>query len=222
MSKNNRPSPSASATLYAIGTKKKGGDGNTWIIKEDKNKTKRWGLHKKSQTNTKSGSKTNLTKSKTKPKPKFYNLDICVTAIALLWNQDKFKAFKPESVIKNKSDLKSVLNSIHKFPEPSDTINFTFKKLLRSKPKIIWKGSNVDIDIPIKIRSERKDYDLLLEQINQFVDSFQDGASDGYLEGDAIMYKSGSNAYEFVLENIYVEVYHKDKILKRISYPKYW
>ena len=253
MSKTTRPSPSASATLYAVGTKKKGGDGNIWIIKEDKNKNKRWGLYKKTQTlpaskvkpntsksttskvkpntskSTTSKVKPNTSKSKTaksatgkKSKPKFYNLDICISATALLWNQDKFESFTPESVVKNKSHLKTVLNSIHNFSEPIWTINFTFKKLLRSKPKIIWKGSDVDINIPIKIRSERKNYDLLLEQINQFVNDFQDGASDGYLEGDAVVYKVGNDIYEFVLEDILVEIYHKDDILKRITYPAYW
>lgn len=37
-----RPSPSDSATLFKVGTIKKGNDGNKWIITEDKNKVKRW------------------------------------------------------------------------------------------------------------------------------------------------------------------------------------
>ena len=32
-----RKSPTQSATLYKVGTKKKGNDGNTWIIVENKN-----------------------------------------------------------------------------------------------------------------------------------------------------------------------------------------
>lgn len=43
-----RKSPTASATLYKIGTKKTGNDGNTWIIVENKNGIKRWQLYKKS------------------------------------------------------------------------------------------------------------------------------------------------------------------------------
>lgn len=42
-----RLSPSESATLYKVGTKKKGNDGNTWIIVVNKNNIKRWQLYKK-------------------------------------------------------------------------------------------------------------------------------------------------------------------------------
>jgi hypothetical protein len=38
----NRPSPSESATKFKVGTKKKGNDGNMWVIIEDKNGVKRW------------------------------------------------------------------------------------------------------------------------------------------------------------------------------------
>jgi hypothetical protein len=44
---NVRPSPSQSATLYKVGTKKTGNDGNTWIITENINGIKRWKLYKK-------------------------------------------------------------------------------------------------------------------------------------------------------------------------------
>ena len=42
-----RKSPTQSATLYKIGTKKKGNDGNIWIIVENKNNIKKWQLYKK-------------------------------------------------------------------------------------------------------------------------------------------------------------------------------
>ena len=41
-----RKSPIQSATLYKVGTKKKGLDGNIWTIKETVNKTKRWTKYK--------------------------------------------------------------------------------------------------------------------------------------------------------------------------------
>jgi hypothetical protein len=41
-SKNDRPSPAESATLFEIGTIKKGNDGNMWIITETKSGVKRW------------------------------------------------------------------------------------------------------------------------------------------------------------------------------------
>lgn len=47
-----RPSPSESATLYDIGTTKKGNDGNMWVIVENKNGVKRW-----KKTNTKNENK---------------------------------------------------------------------------------------------------------------------------------------------------------------------
>jgi hypothetical protein len=37
-----RPSPSNSATAYKVGTKKKGNDGNTWIVVINANSVKRW------------------------------------------------------------------------------------------------------------------------------------------------------------------------------------
>ena len=40
--KKSRPSPSESATLYKIGEKKKGNDGNIYVVIETKNKVKRW------------------------------------------------------------------------------------------------------------------------------------------------------------------------------------
>tara|TARA_Y100001970_G_scaffold294100_1_gene446842 strand:+ start:6222 stop:7151 length:930 start_codon:yes stop_codon:yes gene_type:complete len=41
-SREGRPSPPLSAKNFKLGTKKRGGDGNMWIIVENKNKVKRW------------------------------------------------------------------------------------------------------------------------------------------------------------------------------------
>ena len=61
-----KKSPDKSATLYKIGTKKIGNDGNTWIIVENKNNVKKWQLYKKIQTpiinDTKKSSKKNSKK----------------------------------------------------------------------------------------------------------------------------------------------------------------
>lgn len=40
--KKPRPSPAESATKFAIGTEKKGGDGNTWVVKKNKAGVKQW------------------------------------------------------------------------------------------------------------------------------------------------------------------------------------
>jgi len=42
-----RKSPTESATLYKIGTKKKGNDGQTWIVVENKNNVKKWQVYKR-------------------------------------------------------------------------------------------------------------------------------------------------------------------------------
>ena len=42
ISQKDRPSPSESATLFKVGTKKKGNDGKMWIIKTNKNNINRW------------------------------------------------------------------------------------------------------------------------------------------------------------------------------------
>jgi hypothetical protein len=65
-----RKSPDQSATLYKIGTKKTGNDGNTWIISETKTGVKRWKLHRKNdksknKSKSKSKSKKNNSKIKT-------------------------------------------------------------------------------------------------------------------------------------------------------------
>lgn len=54
-----RKGPTQSATLYKIGTKKTGNDGNKWIITETSNGVKRWKLYKKK-------SKTTITKHRSK------------------------------------------------------------------------------------------------------------------------------------------------------------
>lgn len=48
-SKGDRKGPKESATLYKIGTKKIGIDGNKWIIVENSKDIKRWKLYKKIQ-----------------------------------------------------------------------------------------------------------------------------------------------------------------------------
>jgi hypothetical protein len=40
--KSNRPSPSVSATLFALGTQRTGNDGNMWVIKQTPKGVKRW------------------------------------------------------------------------------------------------------------------------------------------------------------------------------------
>ena len=60
-SNEKRPSPSDSATLFKTGSKKKGNDGNMWMVKENKNGVKRWTkVSKKTESKGKSESKKTL------------------------------------------------------------------------------------------------------------------------------------------------------------------
>lgn len=65
-SNEKRPSPSDSATLFKTGTKKKGNDGNMWMIKENKNGVKRW--TKVSKKTSKADNKTSESKKTSKVK----------------------------------------------------------------------------------------------------------------------------------------------------------
>ena len=56
-----RKGPEKSATLYKIGTKKIGNDGNIWIIAENKNSVKRWTLFRKPSKKSLKETNTNYT-----------------------------------------------------------------------------------------------------------------------------------------------------------------
>ena len=56
-----RKGPEESATLFSVGTKKKGNDGNMWVIVKNKNGVKRW--QKKTNKTAKKSSKKSLKKS---------------------------------------------------------------------------------------------------------------------------------------------------------------
>ena len=63
-----RKSPTQSATLYKVGTKKIGNDDNMWIIVENTNKIKRWQLYRKKSS--KKASKKSSKKSSKKASKK--------------------------------------------------------------------------------------------------------------------------------------------------------
>lgn len=67
-----RKGPTESATLYKIGTKKTGNDGNKWIVSENINGIKRWKIFKKisKKSSKKTSRKTIVVKKATKRKSK--------------------------------------------------------------------------------------------------------------------------------------------------------
>lgn len=58
-----RKGPNDSATKYKVGTKKKGNDGNIWIIKKNKNGIQRWVKDNKRKSRRKTIKKEKITKS---------------------------------------------------------------------------------------------------------------------------------------------------------------
>ena len=58
-----RKGPNESATKYKVGTKKKGNDGNFWIIKKNKNNVQRWVKDSKRKSRRKTIKKEKITKS---------------------------------------------------------------------------------------------------------------------------------------------------------------
>ena len=61
-----RKGPSESATKFKVGTKKKGNDGNYWIIKKQKNGVQRWVKTEKNNTKRKNTKKKNTKRKNTK------------------------------------------------------------------------------------------------------------------------------------------------------------
>ncbi len=105
-----RKSPTESATLYNIGIKKKGNDGNTWIVTELSNGVKRWKLFKKStqpKVNDLTKTKVNdLTKTKVNDLTKTNVNELKITKLGLLF----LDFIKDESLFPNSPDEVKNLN----------------------------------------------------------------------------------------------------------------
>ena len=73
-----RKGPEKSATLYKVGTKKKGNDNNIWIIKQNKNGINKWVLFRKSSTksSTKSAKESSIKSFSNFTKFDYYVFDI--------------------------------------------------------------------------------------------------------------------------------------------------
>lgn len=133
-----RKGPSASATLYKVGTKKQGNDGNIWIVIELANGVKRWKLFKKPtklKTKTKSKTKTvkpvksiKPTKLKTKSTKKF-RLKKLGFLFLIFMDESNDDAFpKSPSDVKNlDSDMKELWDTLKKLDliETIDENKFT-------------------------------------------------------------------------------------------------
>jgi len=110
-----RKGPEKSATLFKVGTKKTGNDGNTWIIEENKNGVKRWVLFKKSSM--KAEKKPSST-TKEKAFSDFNSFDFSV--------YDKIKEYKSiyEMIMHKSLDYKIDLQQTNITTPGSTSINY--------------------------------------------------------------------------------------------------
>jgi hypothetical protein len=75
MNDKQKPSPTQSASLYKVGTKKKGNDGNFWIVTENKNGVHRWILD--SKPSKKASIEKETKKGSIKSPTKYYKIRFC-------------------------------------------------------------------------------------------------------------------------------------------------
>ncbi len=166
-----RKGPIQSATLYKIGTKKSGNDGNKWIVTETSNGIKRWKIYSKNQN-------CNVDcKSKSKSKSRQRSKSIT-------------KYMKKYNKCKN--------DQIKKYESTSNTNSFIWAKNLTSKPmeylihdnggrpfKFIATKNNIDIFTFKDTKSldfsdyEEPIYDVHLLSIKKFI-GFWIGIDTGY------------------------------------------
>ena len=125
--KKTRPSPSKSATLYKIGTKKTGNDGNIWVIDENKNGVKQWKLYKKKSS--KLPSKKSSKKSSKKTSKKSSDGKYPLLYIIIYLNK------KIDIIYKDKE-------LVHEF---TDKINEILQLNKNIKPSVIYDDNNLDL-----------------------------------------------------------------------------
>jgi hypothetical protein len=87
-----RQSPTESATHFAIGTKKKGNDGNMWIIKIGTNNVKRWTRYDAKKSTNNSNKKCTIHSIDPKKNIKEFNLNACgIAPLTQIKNVEKIK-----------------------------------------------------------------------------------------------------------------------------------
>ena len=127
-----RKSPTQSATLYKVGTKKKGNDGNTWIVVMNKNRVKRWKLYKKKQRLVK-GAFNRLS-----PRIKKENKDIVQKLDKIANYVDKLENRDAEEEAFEKLSLQHALDNI-------DSPNYNW---IKNDPHTIQKAIKYGLRVP--------------------------------------------------------------------------
>ena len=99
---------------------------------------------------------------------------------------------------------------------------YFLKSFLTQKPKAHFNHDNLTLTMHLLIKNQQA-YDKFLEELETFViGGLQDGAPDGYMEGDIDIYETPKHIYELVYEKIIVKIMKGDKVIKLIKAPKYW
>jgi hypothetical protein len=190
--KKERPSPSKSATLFKIGTKKKGNDGNTWVIKETKNKTKRWGLA--------ISSKSKANKSKKSKKRRLTRMDWMSKYKSNTKSLGSMK--KTNTFVTN---LKKAEYLIH------DNGGRPFKVVVNSEGLFCYTYDDKNEE------EKDKKYDILKYKVTKF-DGYWTGfdSSPYKLHGNSILVKLSDNKYVYI-GSIAYQFETEDKILDYVS-----
>lgn len=167
-----RKGPEQSATLYKVGTKKTGNDGNKWTIVETANGVKRWKLYKKTKSGSKEKSKT---KSKSRSKSKSKSKSGSKT------KSSKAEKRRESMKLHSKEKLRAKFNKLGK-----TTKSFISKTQLSSKDrdylihdnggrpfKVVANSSGIDVytfkDDPNRDWEEEPDYNVHLLTIKKFI-----------------------------------------------------
>lgn len=225
-----RKSPSKSATLYKVGTKKKGNDGNIWIIVEASNGVKRWQLHKKT---SKKGSKKKQSVAVEIKNPikglREEKKTVVISFDAKIYLADNDGKVSKVSDVVPVTQRKQVFDKIKKFKIIEDLFGLSHydNDTVHSEGTYIYPESLVDIKEALKytnttfIKGRPKYGENLSWHIWDNAHSLHDGAGDGYLSGNYIAYKTKDNNYEVVFDDLVFKVTVDGKTYT-IKYDHYW
>ena len=217
-----RPSPTESATLYKVNTKRKGNDGNIWIIVENANGVKRWKLYKKP---TNKPSKKTSKKTSKKPSKK--------SSKKLSKKPSKKLSKKPSKKLSKKSSKKlSKKPSKKSSKKPSKKLSD--KALKKNEHDEATDGEIVNFDKFVKNQLAKYDkFDIIVTEPTIGFDglgglggNFKKGkVFSDFFGGDipkinATMYKKMTKPPKSFRDNISSNAYTFGKIYGKKSYKK--
>jgi hypothetical protein len=164
--KSKRPSPTASATQFSVGERKKGNDGNLWEIATDKNGVKRWKRVGTTSTTSKTAttSKAATTKATTKA---------ATTKGATISKAGNSKisgnfGSSPSEIVKE--NLGSIIDKI--IDKKVKTKKFFYTDSYRKKPLLSKDEEDIILQIVKKVAT---DVGINVKNITKFADIFVEG-----------------------------------------------